>query len=266
MLIEGHVAALRTEGEWFAAALRGADLTAVVPHCPEWTLGELARHTGRVHRWAACYPRERLARPMDADEQEQAWGPMPDDGALVDWFVEGHAGLVDALRAAPPDVACWSFLPAPSPLAFWARRQAHETAVHRVDTQSTFRRGIAVGRESSIDARFAVDGIDELLLGFYSRTGNRLRLDEPKTLAVESTDEPAYWLVQVGPDGARARRGDVPSLDVDVTVAGPAASLYLGLWNRGPLGDRVSDNDSVVFTGDTALVEWWRAKARVTWS
>src|SRR5262249_53658636 len=52
---------------------------------------------------------------------------------LPGWFREGHAALVQALSVAGPDLNCWAFLAAPSPLAFWARRQAHETAIHRVD-------------------------------------------------------------------------------------------------------------------------------------
>lgn len=38
-------------------------------------------------------------------------------------------------RWAAGYVDCWTFLDAPSPLAFWARRQAHETAIHRADAQ-----------------------------------------------------------------------------------------------------------------------------------
>jgi len=40
------------------------------------------------------------------------------------------------LASAPPDLDCLTFLAAPSPLAMWARRQAHETAIHRVDAES----------------------------------------------------------------------------------------------------------------------------------
>ena len=55
----------------------------------------------------------------------------------------------DTLRTADPAVRCWTFLPAPSPLAFWARRQAHETAIHRADAQ------LAAGPVTPFAADFA---------------------------------------------------------------------------------------------------------------
>jgi uncharacterized protein (TIGR03083 family) len=94
---------------------------------------------------------------MDDKETRGIMAPPADDGALVDWFREGHAGLVRRLEAAPPDLACWSFLPAPTPLAFWARRQAHETAIHRADAQGSG------GAVTPFQPAFAADGLDELL-------------------------------------------------------------------------------------------------------
>jgi uncharacterized protein (TIGR03083 family) len=231
MRIEDHIAALRIEGNLFTSVLRRADLDAVVPTCPEWTVRELARHTGRVHRWAASYARDARPDMMTADEEEHAWGAMPEDAALVDWFRDGHARLVDALATAPRDLACWSFLPAPSPLAFWARRQAHETTIHRVDAE------LAGPGPSAVPLEFAVDGLDELLLCFFSRRRNRLRFDDPKTLVIVATDAGASWLVRIGPEGASAQRRDGSPPNADATVAGPASALYLGLWNRGPLAE-----------------------------
>ncbi|MGC0381054.1 uncharacterized protein (TIGR03083 family) [Streptomyces sp. SAI-129] len=98
-------------------------------------------------------------------------GPRPADALtdldgtpLLTWFREGHGRLVDTLAGAAPDVRCWHFLPAPSPLAFWARRQAHETAVHRIDAESA--RG---GEPTGVGVDFAVDGVDELLCAFHAR-------------------------------------------------------------------------------------------------
>lgn len=60
MRIEEHIGALRAQGESLAGAVERAGpasgiLDAMVPGCPEWTVRELVRHTGRVHRWATAY-------------------------------------------------------------------------------------------------------------------------------------------------------------------------------------------------------------------
>ena len=56
----------------------------------------------------------------------------------------------------------------PSPLAFWARRQAHETAVHRYDAQSAAPGG-PPAPAGAFDPAFAADGVDELIMGFAAR-------------------------------------------------------------------------------------------------
>lgn len=170
--IADHVAVLASEGALMRAAVARGDLDGVVPSCPDWTVRELARHLGRVHRWAAANVELARPTPLTDEEQEAAWGAMPSDGELADWYRDAHARLISALTAAPADIACWSFLPAPSPLAFWARRQAHETAIHRIDAQQ------ATGAVDPVPADFALDGIDELLCGFYGRPGRRLRSEQ----------------------------------------------------------------------------------------
>ena len=74
----------------------------------------------------------------------------PDDDDLINWYLDTNANLVDALESAPPDVESFTFLPAPSPLAMWARRQAHETSIHRFDAEN------AAGIASEFDPTFAV--------------------------------------------------------------------------------------------------------------
>jgi uncharacterized protein (TIGR03083 family) len=250
MLTEDHLSALANEGRGFITAVAAADLDATVPSCPNWSVRELAQHLGRVHRWAEAFVRERRPEVTTPEQDEQTWGVMPADPDLVGWLRQGHDRLVTTLTEAPRDVACWSFLPAPSPLAFWARRQAHETAVHRVDAQQV------AGPVDPVDPAFAVDGIDELLLGFYSRKRNQLRHPTEKRVAVRATDAPVAWIVQIGPDGARAERRDEPG---DVTITGPAADLYLALWNRVPF----SRLDS---TGDPDVLELWSERAHVVWA
>jgi uncharacterized protein (TIGR03083 family) len=128
------VAGVRVEGDMLAAAAARAGLDAAVPACPGWQVRDLLKHTGYVHRWATGYVTERHTSRMGVSEKD-VLGEGPADEALLDWFREGHASLVTALEDADPSLECWTFLAAPSPLAFWARRQAHETAIHRVDAE-----------------------------------------------------------------------------------------------------------------------------------
>jgi len=160
-----HIAALDADGTLLAAAAELAGLDAPIPGCPLWKMRELLRHTGYVHRWAAGYVTHGYEEEVDRYSEDELLRAGPGDAELLGWFRDGHAGLVRSLRSADPGLSCWSFLDAPSPLAFWARRQAHETAIHRADAES------AAGDVTPFPAVFAADGIDELLVCFASRGG-----------------------------------------------------------------------------------------------
>jgi uncharacterized protein (TIGR03083 family) len=240
------IGTLDREGRLLATAAEEAGTDAKVPTCPEWLVRDLLRHTGMVHRWAAAFVAE-------GHTSYHPDGGLPDlDGAeLVAWFREGHRYLVDTLSAASPDVRCWHFLPAPSPLAFWARRQAHETTVHRVDAESA--RG---GPPGVITPGFAADGIDELLRGFHGRSRSRVRSAEPRVLRVRATDaDGAVWTVRLSQEPPAAERDGTGGADCE--LAGPVGQLYLALWNRAPFPS---------VTGDAALAALWREKSAVTWS
>ncbi|MFM9372007.1 maleylpyruvate isomerase family mycothiol-dependent enzyme [Streptomyces sp. Da 82-17] len=238
-----HVQVLDREGRLLAHAAEDAGPDAAVSTCPGWQVRDLLRHTGAVHRWATSYVVERHAA-------RRPFGELPDlDGkALLDWYRAGHATLVDALDSAPADLDCWAFLPAPSPLAFWARRQAHETTVHRVDAESA--------RPSSghvaISPGFAADGVDELLRGFHARERSRVRTEKPAVLRVRTTDTGDAWTVRLSP-GAPVTTRDADG-EADCEVSGPAARVYLSLWNRLPVPR---------LTGDPGLARLWRETSAV---
>ncbi|MDQ0797917.1 maleylpyruvate isomerase family mycothiol-dependent enzyme [Streptomyces sp. B1I3] len=245
-----HVTALSTEGRALVAAARAAGPDAPVPTCPGWRVRDLLRHTGTVHRWATAFVAEghRTHRPAGGE-------PDLDGDELVGWFAEGHGLLVDALRTAPPGLECWAFLPAPSPLAFWARRQAHETRIHRVDAETA--RG---GPLTPVDAPHAVDGIDELLAGFHARPKSRVRTARPRTLRVRAVDADAAWTVRLSADPPRTVRDEaVPEAPADCEVSGTAEELYLVLWNRLPL-------TSVALTGDREVAGLFTENSAITWS
>ncbi|MFJ2868348.1 maleylpyruvate isomerase family mycothiol-dependent enzyme [Kitasatospora sp. NPDC087314] len=252
MEITEHIDALRREGVLLADAAARTDLAAPVPTCPEWQLSDLLRHVGQVHRWATAYPSRGLHAPLDEEGRRAAIGPDPSDAALLDWFREGHAALVDALTLAPADVDCWSFLPSTSPLAFWARRQAHETAVHRFDADA------AAGTEGPrLDAALALDGIDELLRGFTVLSRSKLRSERPRTVDVRTTDGPGSWRVTITQEPPATTTGGAAE-PADLTLTGPAHDLYLLLWNRLPIGPARVELD-----GDAALLDLWQATAAI---
>ncbi|MEV6162742.1 maleylpyruvate isomerase family mycothiol-dependent enzyme [Streptomyces sp. NPDC052052] len=253
MEIQEHLTSLIEAGNALAAAAEQAGPGASVPTCPGWQIRQLLRHTGMVHRWATAYLVEgHTSYHPDGGE------PELDEGELLDWFREGHGLLVRALQSAPADLDCWSFLPAPSPLAFWARRQSHETTIHRVDAESA--RG---GPLSPVTPVHAMDGIDELLCGLHSRPKSRVRSDSPRTLRVRATDTDAAWTVRISAQPPQARRDTgTPAVEddsADCELSGTAEELYLTLWNRLPL-------TAITVTGDPAVARLWSETSGITWS
>ncbi|MGW0392716.1 maleylpyruvate isomerase family mycothiol-dependent enzyme [Streptomyces sp. NPDC003042] len=247
MKITEYVETVAREGELLADAAEQAGTDALVPTCPEWRVADLLRHTGAVHRWAAGFVADAAQEPLPFPEAPDLTG-----AELLAWFREGHAALVRTLSEAPADVRCWTFLPTdpPSPLAFWARRQAHETTVHRFDAQAA--QGVAF---SPVAPEFAQDGVDELLTGFHSRPRSRVRTDEPRVLRIRAADTGAIWTVHLSQEPARTER-DAAAGPADCELTGEAAWLYTALWNRLPLaGPAVS--------GDDSLARLWRETAGI---
>ncbi|MGW7070236.1 maleylpyruvate isomerase family mycothiol-dependent enzyme [Streptomyces sp. NPDC054855] len=236
MEISEHLEILDAEGKLLTRTAEVAGPDAKVATCPGWAVRDLLGHTGAVHRWAAAFVADEHSSPRPMGEP-----PELDGAALVGWYRQAHADLVATLRAASPDVRCWAFLPAPSPLAFWARRQANETTIHRVDAESALG-----GTPSPIGAEFAADGIDELLRGFHARERSRVRTEMPRVLRVRATDADAVWTVRLSQEPPVTERGEDGRADCE--VSGPAEHLYLALWNRAPFPH---------VTGDTALSALW---------
>jgi uncharacterized protein (TIGR03083 family) len=260
MEVKEHIAAVDREGTLLAAAARRAGTDAAVPSCPAWHVRDLLRHIGHVHRWAAGYVLEGRAQQLPGEPSEdEVLSSGPPDAELAGWFADGHVRLVTALTAADPDLACWTFLDAPSPLAFWARRQAHETAIHRVDAELAA--GAAV---TPVDAAFASDGVDELIIAMFGRDAHQLSAAQQaggrQTVQVLADDTGDAWRVELTADGtlaASVQRGRAAS---DCTLTGPADGLYRLLWNRADPAAA-----GVEVSGDAAVLAAWQAGMHLVW-
>jgi uncharacterized protein (TIGR03083 family) len=260
--IAEHLDALRREGELMAGAAAAAGLAAAVPPCPSWQVKDLLRHTGYIHRWAARHIAEGLAEVIDGPSEAEILRGGAADEDLLGWFRAGHAALVETLSGADPAVECATFMTAPSPLAFWTRRQAHETAIHRADAE------LAAGAVSEYPAAFAADGIDELIMGF----GQRRKYQPPAgpapdagLLRVIAADTSDAWSIE-GRQGLLQPRRETGTAaagraGAGCTVSGSASGLYLFLWNRA--GAAAAD---VTVTGNPTLLASWQASVKIRWS
>lgn len=263
MEIEEHVAALVRHGTLLADAADRAGPDAVVPTCPGWRVRDVVRHLGYVHRWATGYVAGQFTETVPELSEAEQFAAGPPDVMLADWYISGLTGLITALSQADPAMAAWTFLPAPSPRAFWARRQAHETAIHRADVE-------LAAAWPDYSAEFAADGIDELLIGFFGRDGTKAGAGtapagDSRVLEARAIDTGQAWHVRLSRDASRilatgsGSRQDGPP--ADCTVSGPASGLYLLLWNRA---DPVRAD--VVVSGEANLLNGWTSNMHVTWA
>jgi uncharacterized protein (TIGR03083 family) len=235
-----------------------AESGSPVPTCPEWSVRQLTAHTGMVHRWARAQ--------VTGGET-----PFADEAAVLSrvrvpdlpvWLLDGADTLVSALRDAPEDVAAWVFMETDrTPLQFWHRRQAHETIVHAVDAMAVARGSVPTSGEVTaalgdvLTPDLAVDGLDELLMGFAPRGRSKLWDGTPVTVAVVADDIDASWTLSVAEEALTVTAGQAVG-DVDAHWTGTAAQLYLGLWNRG---------EEITVDGDPELLHRWRGRQRVRW-
>ncbi len=219
-----------------------------VPSCPDWTLRQLATHVGRVHRWAGELVRTRAQEMI-------AFNAVPDGrypaeaGERAAWLTAGAARVIEAIADAG-DAPVWAF-GAIAPAGFWARRQAHETMVHRADAE------LAAGRPVALDQYLAADGIDEWLSmatrGGTSEVrplpaGARLQLTATGSGVPDST---VSWLISGTEQGLALSGG---AGQADVSVAGPADKLLLVLLRR-----LAADEPAVSVTGEASLFSGWLA-------
>jgi uncharacterized protein (TIGR03083 family) len=200
----------------------GAGLATRVPWVPAWSARDLVVHLGTVHRWATAIVTAGHADGPPPDRAER-----PSDGELLDWYAAGLATLVTTLRTTPPDVPAWHMSPAaPKVAAEWARRQAHELAVHRMDLEAA-----AGVPHAPVEPDLAEDGVDELLSVVVPRWARTEPLRSAEAVvSVRVTDTGREWEVRV----ARGAVSVAPERTgrAQAHVEGRATQLLLRLWGR----------------------------------
>ncbi|HUF33609.1 MAG TPA: maleylpyruvate isomerase family mycothiol-dependent enzyme [Acidimicrobiales bacterium] len=237
---DDYLTHLRRDGHRMADLAEG-DLSAPVPTCPDWTLAELVRHTGNVHRWQTAAVRDDPAEFPDP----ATWRLPPAEGQpLADWFRAGVDEAVAVLSAATPGERRWTWA-GPGTTDFYFRRIAQETLVHRIDAE------LAAGVEPEpVDPGFAVDGIDEMCDVFIPHAEGQPVGGSGETLHLHATDATGEWLFTMHGDHVEVARGHAKG---DAAVRATARDLLLISWGRDPLGElEVFGDESVVARFRTA--------------
>lgn len=199
-----------------------AHLDVQVPWVPEWRARELVGHVGTVHRWATAILLARTTEPPPRDA-----GQQPPSEGLLDWYGAGLSELVRSLRSTPPTSPTWHMSPtAEKVAASWARRQAHELAVHRMDLEAA-----AGARHAPVPAELAEDGVDEVLRIVLPRWAHTQPLATSRgSVAVSATDTGRTWSVHV--DHGRVAVAAGASGAEDARLSGGTTQLLLRLWGR----------------------------------
>ncbi|MFE1462218.1 maleylpyruvate isomerase family mycothiol-dependent enzyme [Streptomyces nigra] len=241
-----------------AVVTSGADLSATVPTCPDWSLEQLVRHTGEALRWVELMVRTRAEKEIPEETVPGAQGPgaQGDPAALDAWLAETGDLLVGTLREAGPDTAVWSWAGVPT-AGFWARRMTHELTIHRADAT------LAAGLPYEVAPEIAADAIDEWLE--IVQWAQRTIPDDPArelhrpgaSIHLHATDPTpgvdAEWFVDLGGEAIVWRRGHEKAT---VALRGSLTDVLLAFYRRLPL-----DAPELEVLGERELLEFWLERA-----
>ena len=238
MQVAEHVQHVQRAGAELRSAGQLAGLDAPVPSCPHWTVASLLRHTARVYHWCTLTLRQIEPRTVPFER--------PEDDAVVARYAAALDQCLTALRTTPPSLVLPTMYPADSAVAFFARRMAHETAIHRVDAELAAGCGV-----SEFDAYFAADGVDELLIDMGRARFSTDGLGRSFTVTLTPLDLNRAWTVNAGPSSYQAE--PVARDNSDLNLFGSCSDLYRWIWNRA--GD-----DEVSLRGDLTVADIWRQR------
>lgn len=214
------LAALARDGDAFVDACEAAGPGAPVVSCPGWSVADLLWHLAEVHHFW---------RTIVGDQRDTWEGYVqptrPADADLASFYRAGLADLLVVLSAVDPLQPNWTWSNDHS-AGFVVRRMAQETAVHNWDAQR------AAGRETSIDAVLASDGIDEFLTHMLG-DGTPDAPSVGGSVHVHCTDVAGEWTLQPAPDGGFVVARE--HAKGDAAIRGGAGDILLVLWRRRDL-------------------------------
>lgn len=217
--MESAVAQLRREWSAIESLVSNQNLGLAVPDCPQWNVGELVLHLGRIHHFFAEMVRSGRDRPFPLSEIA-----APTESDLIAWAQQGKESFVIEVTTHGSTDFAWSWTQDKT-VAWVLRRLLHETLVHRWDLEN------AVGNKMPTDAAVASDCIDEFLVSFVAgrKSDNHLPAG---SVHLHCTDTEGEWLLKFSDQGIELTREHAKG---DVAIRGKAEDLARLLWRRAIL-------------------------------
>jgi uncharacterized protein (TIGR03083 family) len=225
-------------------AAAASELTVPVPNCPGWTMGDLVFHVAEVYLHKATV--------MHTGEWPEQWPPPgAAQQAPLPLLGRAYGQLIAEFSARQPTDPTPTWYDPDQTVAFWIRRMAQETVVHRIDAEQAAGLPVTV-----VPDDLAVDGVDEVLkrfLGYDVEALEQLKGDHLATGGGQDTimvlAGPTAWTVRPSPREVVIEDGT--SDDPRVVIAAAPDPMLRWLWGRA--GD-----DAVRVTGDPAWADYLR--------
>lgn len=256
-----HIELLEKESHTFGGMIADADMGAPVPSCPGWTAADLVTHLIGVQRFWGTIAESLLDDPTGVEEDEdRSAATDPVDAALLSiGFQSASHRLISALRSHDPADECWTWAREAGTIAWVARRQHHEAAVHRADLD------LASGRTPALDDATALDGIDELIDVMLDGFPDWGRF-EPGTIVEIAPDGAVSRHVEVGrfvgTSPTTGNRYDDPAVrrvaraEAEASIVGPGSAIDLWMWGRAPV-------DAITTHGRLDVIDQLRAAIEI---
>lgn len=227
-----HLNWLKDNRDWFAE-LPATALAVDVPACPGCSVENVITHL--TFGLGLGYPHALAVDPNCPDDEAFADVPwpsaMPDTSDVFDAFRVEMDRCIQIFESTDPAMPCYTYQ-GPGIAAFWVRRAAIETTLHRMDVVEAL--GMADFQLRPERTHDAIAEAVEFALPLAARwTGSEL----PGVLIKPSEETTDSFLLGTGPPAA--------------SISGRGVDLLSALWGRSDAG--------VVVDGDVDLANAWMA-------
>ncbi len=223
---------------WFES-LPVKSLTARVPNCPGWNVQDVVNHLtfGLGISYPVALSKGPETSPSEVFSDVEWPDQRPSGEAAITAFSSSMRSCTTTFAATSPERPCWTYEGAGT-AAFWFRRAAVETALHRIDVEE------AVPAQRS---PVAPDRLADALAETFEFT---------LPLAAAMTTPPDGRLVV-----------SIPSLDVELaigrgnhqaTVTGDAQDILCALWGR--------NRDRINLAGDFHVAAGWMSLIEIAFA